>query len=73
MSTVTALDTSSDATSAPALAALENQFGLTDRVVDEAALANSVQRFREQGIVLPTFAQLEDPSTFDQSALVGDA
>jgi cysteine synthase len=57
----------------PTTHALENQFGLADRIVDESALANSVQRFREQGIVLPTFAQLEDPSSFDQHALVGDA
>ena len=53
--------------------ALENQFGLADRIIDEAALANSVERFREQGITLPTFAQLEDPSTFDHDAKVGDA
>jgi cysteine synthase len=53
--------------------ALENQFGLADRIVDEAALANSVERFREQGITLPTFAQLEDPSTFDHATKVGDA
>ncbi len=65
MSSVTVLDATTDA--------LENQFGLTDRVVDEAALDNSVQRFREQGIVLPTFAQLENPSSFDQATLVGDA
>ncbi len=53
--------------------ALENQFGLADRLVDEAALANSVERFRAQGIRLPTFAQLADPSAFDHDALVGDA
>ena len=53
--------------------ALENQFGLADRVVDEAALANSVERFRAQGITLPTFAQLADPSTFDHASTVGDA
>ncbi|MFN5651885.1 MAG: pyridoxal-phosphate dependent enzyme [Actinomycetes bacterium] len=41
-------------------------------MVDSSALANSVKRFREQGIVLPTFAQLADPSTVDPS-LVGDA
>ena len=52
--------------------ALENQFGLADRIVDDAALANSVQRFREQGISLPTFAQLADPSLIDPSH-VGDA
>jgi len=53
-------------------AALENQFGLADRIVDEKALDNSVRRFREQGIVLPTFAQLADPTRIDPS-LVGDA
>lgn len=56
----------------PITAALEDQFGLADRVVDEATLANSVGRFRERGIVLPTFAQLADPSTIDP-ARVGDA
>jgi hypothetical protein len=53
--------------------ALENQFGLADRVVDEAALANSVARFRERGITLPTFAQLADPSSFSHDERVGDA
>ena len=54
-------------------AALENQFGLADRVVDAAAIENSAARFREQGIRLPTFAQLADPSTFDHESAVGDA
>lgn len=62
---VTAVDT--DITNA-----LENQFGLADRLVDEAALENSVRRFAERGIVLPTFAQLADPSTVDEG-LIGDA
>ena len=52
---------------------LENQFGLADRVVDPDALANSVARFRDRNITLPTFAQLADPSTFDHAAKVGDA
>ncbi len=52
--------------------ALENQFGLADRVVDAGALANSVERFRERKISLPTFAQMADPSTVD-AARVGDA
>ena len=51
--------------------ALFNQFGLADEIVDEASLANSVARFREQGIVLPTFAQLADPSTVDPSITSG--
>ena len=54
-------------------AALENQFGLADRVVDADSLGRSVARFRERGITLPTFAQLADPSTFDHSSRVGDA
>jgi cysteine synthase len=51
--------------------ALINQFGLADTVVDETALGNSVARFREQGITLPTFAQLADPSTFDRGLTAG--
>jgi len=53
--------------------ALENQFGLADRIVDETTLANSVVRFREQGIRLPTFAQLADPTSFDHGEAVGDS
>jgi cysteine synthase len=53
-------------------AALENQFGLADRVVDEDALGNSVRRFREQGITLPPFAELADPASIAADA-VGDA
>jgi len=56
----------------PIAYALENQFGLADRVVDAETLANSVERFRQRKISLPTFGQLADPSTFDQG-LVGDA
>ena len=51
---------------------LERQFGLADRVVDAAALANSVERFRERGIRLPTFAELADPTSIPPGA-VGDA
>ena len=39
--------------------ALVNQLGLTDAVVDAESRRRSVTRFREQGIVLPTFAQLD--------------
>ena len=63
MSTVTDTDLHRDA--------LENQFGLADRIVDEEALANSVQRFRERAITLPTFAQLADPSSFSHADMVG--
>jgi len=50
------------------VSALEDQFGLADRIVDEGVLANSVERFRQQGITLPTFAQLADPSTIPADA-----
>ena len=43
--------------------AMEGQLGLARRVVDEASLDRSVQRFREQQIALPTFGQLADPAT----------
>ncbi|HUF96673.1 MAG TPA: pyridoxal-phosphate dependent enzyme [Ilumatobacter sp.] len=63
----------SDLSADPLTEALENQFGLADRIVDAEALGRSVARFRERGVKLPTFAQLADPSSFDQRALVGDA
>lgn len=62
-----------DAPDAVTTSAMENQFGLADRIVDEGSLANSVQRFREQKITLPTFAQLAEPALFDQRERVGDA
>ena len=68
---VTVIDTGG-MSSALDLRAARDQFGLADRVVDDEALANSVERFRERGIVLPTFAELADPTTFDPSP-VGDA
>ena len=54
-------------------AALENQFGLADRVVDEQSLQRSLDRFRERGITMPTFGELADPSRFDHGQRVGDA
>ena len=51
--------------------ALVDQLGLADSVVDPAALANSIERFRQQGIVLPTFAQLAEPSGIDPSITAG--
>ena len=51
---------------------LANQLGLADEVVDEESRERSVRRFAERGIVLPTFAQLADPSTID-GAIIGDA
>src|SRR5690606_26117400 len=55
------------------VAALEQQFGLAERVVDATAIDHSVARFRERGIRLPTFGQLADPASFDHEELVGDA
>ena len=52
--------------------ALEGQFGLADRVVNQEYLDNSVKRFRERGITLPTFAEMADPSTVPADR-VGDS
>ncbi len=40
-----------------------------DRFADDGstAYANAVKRFRDQGIVLPTFAQLRDPATIPEA------
>ena len=43
--------------------ALSGQLGLAGTVVDADALERSVAQFRAQGVLLPTFAQLADPST----------
>ncbi len=45
--------------------------GLVDGVVDELNLARSVQRFRAQGITLPTFAELADPTRLDAARTAG--
>ena len=42
--------------------ALIDQLGLADQVVDVETRDRAVERFRQQGIVLPTFAELSDPS-----------
>ncbi len=65
-----ASDTATDTTN-ETRDALIKQFGLADAVVDSASLANSVARFREQGITLPTFAQLADPSGIDRNLTAG--
>ena len=41
----------------------QQQLGLYDTVVDEAALTRTAARFAERRILLPTFAQLSDPGT----------
>jgi cysteine synthase A len=38
------------------------KLGLTTRIVDQETYDNTVQRFRERKIALPTFAQLADPA-----------
>ena len=45
--------------------------GLEQHVVDPAACEHSIGRFREAGIVLPTFAELADPRRIPERALAG--
>jgi cysteine synthase len=45
--------------------------GLARDVVDRQAYDHAVERFRQQRIVLPTFGQLEDPSTVDPAVHAG--
>jgi cysteine synthase len=49
--------------------ALAGQLGLVGEVADAGTLERSVQRFRERGIVLPTFAELADPATIPAGRL----
>ncbi len=51
--------------------ALIDQLGLADTVIDPQALGNSVRRFAERGIVLPTFAELADPTRIDPAIAAG--
>jgi cysteine synthase A len=55
----------------PEVDAVAGQLGLADAVVDDNALANSARRFREQNIVLPTFAELADPARIDPARTAG--
>jgi cysteine synthase len=48
-----------------------DQFGLSDSVVDHEALARSIRRFREQGITLPTFAELATPGAVTTAGAAG--
>lgn len=50
---------------------LQDQLGLAAVVVDSDSLARSVKRFAEQNIVLPTFAQLGEPSCIPVSLTNG--
>jgi cysteine synthase len=47
------------------------QLGLADDVVDHATRERTVARLREQEIVLPTFAELADPSTIPPGRTAG--
>jgi cysteine synthase len=40
--------------------------GLYDEIVDPEALSRTIERFRERNIVLPTFAQLADPTSMPE-------
>jgi cysteine synthase A len=51
--------------------AVITQLGLADEVVDESTRQRAIQRFREQSIVLPTFAELAGPSTIDATLTHG--
>ncbi len=50
---------------------LRSRLGLARDVVDPEAYRHAVERFRERRIVLPTFAQLADPSSFDPAVHAG--
>ena len=52
-------------------AAVITQLGLADDVVDATTRDRAVERFRAQRIVLPTFAQLADPTLIDPSLTDG--
>ena len=43
------------------------RLGLETEIVDQEVYDNTVERFREAGIRMPTFAQLADPSTIPDS------
>ena len=48
-----------------------SRFGLATDVVDADRYARSVDRFRTQGIALPTFAQLADPTRIPEEVRAG--
>ncbi len=47
------------------------RLGLERELLDTQVLARSVERFREAGVVLPTFAQLADPTLIPGEILAG--
>ncbi|MBU97723.1 MAG: pyridoxal-5'-phosphate-dependent protein subunit beta [Acidimicrobiaceae bacterium] len=42
------------------------RYGLLQSIVDEESYARSINRFREEHILLPTFSQLADPTTIPE-------
>ncbi|MDA3041149.1 MAG: hypothetical protein O3C27_16790 [Actinomycetota bacterium] len=53
----------------PNITPMAPDIGLTETVVDPAARDRSVDRFREKGIRLPTFAELRNPAAIDPAIL----
>ena len=51
--------------------ALASQLGLADTVVDEGALAESIRKCAANNVVLPTFAQLANPSLIPADIAAG--
>lgn len=40
---------------------------ITDKIVDQSVLEKAISRYREKGIILPTFAQMQDPGLIPES------
>jgi len=58
-------------TSSQDLDALASQLGLADTIVDEGALAESIRKCAANNVVLPTFAQLANPSLIPADIAAG--
>jgi cysteine synthase len=58
-------------TSPQDLDALASQLGLADTIVDEGALAESIRKCAANNVVLPTFAQLANPSLIPPDIAAG--
>ena len=43
------------------------RLGLETSIVDQSVYQNTIARFREAGVLLPTYGQLKDPSTIPAS------
>ena len=40
---------------------------ITDKIINESILQKAVDRYREKGIILPTFAQMQNPELIPDS------